>query len=54
MTEAYHRSRHRVKLSLASIVGARIIIMRWRLLRAIRSKGAYPAVIFNYNLPRIC
>jgi hypothetical protein len=45
MTEAYHRSRHRVKLSLASIVGARIIIMRWRLLRAIRSKGAYPAAV---------
>jgi len=47
MTEAYHRSRHLVKLSLASIVGARIIIMRWRLLRAIRSQGAYPAVIFQ-------
>jgi len=45
MTDAYHRSRHRVKLSRASIVGARIIIMR--LLRAIRSKGAYPAVIFQ-------
>ena len=47
MTEAYHRSQHRVKLSRASIVGARIIILRWRLLRAIRSKGTYPAVIFQ-------
>jgi hypothetical protein len=47
MTEAYHRSQYWVKLSRASIVGARIIIMRWRLLRAIRSKGAYPAVIFQ-------
>lgn len=45
MTDAYHRSRHRVKLARASIVGARIMIMRWRSVGAIRSKGVYPAAV---------
>ena len=53
MIEDYHRCRHRVKLSRASIVGARIMIMRWRLVRTIRSKGVYPAaVIYQLQFAR--